>query len=953
MPDKILENEIDASANSAAKSMVSPEAQITDQPTNTIDDQANILSANQPAPKNRFFGLFFRGKKDQVSIASSRRINKKLVLLPVLLVAVFGSYLLVSSFAATPPAQITGNQGLYNPVTPARIIDTATGLGGIKGPLKINQTVEFVVTGKGGVPATGVSSVVLRATALSPTEHGYLTLYPADGPKPTTSNLVFTGGGSTVTNTLNILPSSTGKIKIFSYSNNTNPYYFDVIGYYSAPTGPNGLHFIPVNPSRIADTRSGVGVSKAQIPANGTIDIQITNRGNIADTFLGAKTKVATINITTIAPKTAGQLLVWPADQVKPLVGSIAYPAGSSSANEITTNLSPDGKVKLLNNNNSPVDISIDGLGFYAQTTSGQAQTMPGSRYVAIQPTRLVDTRTNTGGSKKPLNPAEVRNFKIAGTNNIPTNAKAVVTNIGVSDQTSAGHLRAWQAGSPLPETSILNFIPHYLANNSSTVIPSSTGEISVHNSSGSSNVIIDAYGYFIESEPIATKPPTTPPVVTEPPVTTTPPAVINPVTGTVPNGKIYTLTASDYTAIKNDTNGLYDKKNKIDETKASSAYLNKIVNDTKYDTIVFPKLVTSEKKGKETVVPWLVNPIMVTRSNVKLLLANGAIIQAKAGYPNARGVINVTNANNNVHIEGGAGSTIKMVRDDYAPKWDYNRGSNNEKIAWPEGGIFERWASSEFRAGVVFRGAKNSSIKNVAIDGTAGDGITIGTYPKDKSATHNENITIDNVYVYNVARNGISLGNVNGLSLSNSTFTHTNAKITDTKKKGIAKSLNEKNTPNKAYWPSNKINVGPWAGIDFEPNFANEPLTNIKINKTQFTDNAGGGINLVFGNLNNTTPPISITIDNCTSGVNQAYYNQLDPHEKATVNGRGLVFYADTDRSASKNPVSGNISINNCKFVQPIINSANSKLPILKQSNRPTGSPTLSINGILQPNTK
>ena len=50
------------------------------------------------------------------------------------------------------------------------------------------------MTGRGGLPATGVGAVVLNVTATGPTAQGYLTVYPTGGTRPTASNLNFMPG---------------------------------------------------------------------------------------------------------------------------------------------------------------------------------------------------------------------------------------------------------------------------------------------------------------------------------------------------------------------------------------------------------------------------------------------------------------------------------------------------------------------------------------------------------------------------------------------------------------------------------------------------------------------------------------------------------------------------------------------------------------------------------------
>src|SRR5690606_22389862 len=88
------------------------------------------------------------------------------------------------------------NGGSVVPLTPARLMDTrpATTVDGQfvnTGPL--GADVALPVLGRGGVPATGVSTVVLNVTVDSPTAQGFLTVWP-EGAAPEVSNLNFEAG---------------------------------------------------------------------------------------------------------------------------------------------------------------------------------------------------------------------------------------------------------------------------------------------------------------------------------------------------------------------------------------------------------------------------------------------------------------------------------------------------------------------------------------------------------------------------------------------------------------------------------------------------------------------------------------------------------------------------------------------------------------------------------------
>ena len=78
-------------------------------------------------------------------------------------------------------------------LAPARIIDTRDGTGTAVGrvggaPLTVSML------GRGGLPAAGISAVVLNVTAVLPTRDAFVTVYPAGVERPLAANLNVTAG---------------------------------------------------------------------------------------------------------------------------------------------------------------------------------------------------------------------------------------------------------------------------------------------------------------------------------------------------------------------------------------------------------------------------------------------------------------------------------------------------------------------------------------------------------------------------------------------------------------------------------------------------------------------------------------------------------------------------------------------------------------------------------------
>ena len=145
------------------------------------------------------------------------------------------------------------------------------------------EAIPVTVLGKGGVPASGVSSVVLTVTATQSRQAGFVQVVPTGGATPlgSTSNLNLTAAGETVANLVTVPVGAGGTVQV--YTSSGTDVIVDVVGWFTstaATAGADGL-FVPVVPGRLMDTRTtgsplGAGsqtllrpLGKAGVPSTG------------------------------------------------------------------------------------------------------------------------------------------------------------------------------------------------------------------------------------------------------------------------------------------------------------------------------------------------------------------------------------------------------------------------------------------------------------------------------------------------------------------------------------------------------------------------------------------------------------------------------------------------------------------------------------------------------------
>jgi len=127
-------------------------------------------------------------------------------------------------------ASVAGVTGTYTPLTPSRIVDTRSGTGANLGPVPSGGTIDVQVTGRGGVPSTGVRAVILNVTATQPAAMGYLTLFPAGAPRPNASDLNF-AAGETRPNLVVVQVGTLGRVSL--YSSAQTQVVVDVAGWFT------------------------------------------------------------------------------------------------------------------------------------------------------------------------------------------------------------------------------------------------------------------------------------------------------------------------------------------------------------------------------------------------------------------------------------------------------------------------------------------------------------------------------------------------------------------------------------------------------------------------------------------------------------------------------------------------------------------------------------------------
>jgi len=414
-----------------------------------------------------------------------------------------GQYVQVEDWMGTSTSSVSFTYPVSQPpgtlvaLPPSRICDTRPGNpSGLTGAaaqcdgrsLGANVPLQVQVTGLDGIPTSGVTGVALNVTVTQPTTPGFLTVFPAGGPVPLASNLNFTPG-ETVANAVQLGVGVGGAIEVVTSAASADV-VIDVDGYFAATGSQAGGLYQALAPSRICDTR----VDQPQNQCTGetlgsqrVLAVDVSGQGGVPS---GAT--AAVLNVTATDTTAASYLTVFPS-AVPPTASNVNWLAGQTVANLVLATLNSAGQV-LVYNAAGTADVAIDVLGYYTPSgTSGAAFTP------APSPIRICDTRVGQPENQctgQTLGPGQTMTVQVAGRDGIPAGTIAAVLNVTATDTTAASYMTVFPSGSP-PLASSVNWQAGETVPNLVIATLNPAGTVSIYNSSGSLDVVVDVLGWY------------------------------------------------------------------------------------------------------------------------------------------------------------------------------------------------------------------------------------------------------------------------------------------------------------------------------------------------------------------------------------------------------------------------------------------------------------------------
>ncbi len=239
------------------------------------------------------------------------------------------------------------------------------------------------------------------------------------------------------------------------------------------PVLPATSRFTSVAPTRLLDTRTGEGGSQ-RIRAGEQITLQVGGRGGVPS---GAT--AAVLSVVAVDPAGGGFLTTFPCTPTRPTASTVNFVTGQIVANTAIATLSSSGQLCIYAH--ATTDVVVDVTGWLGQSS--------GTRFNAVGPTRVMDTRIGQGATR--LRAGRTVRVGIPG---LPTGATAVALNVTSDRASGSGFVTVFPCATGLPRTSTVNFVAGDTRPNNTIV--GTDGGVCVY-SMTSTDVIVDLVGYF------------------------------------------------------------------------------------------------------------------------------------------------------------------------------------------------------------------------------------------------------------------------------------------------------------------------------------------------------------------------------------------------------------------------------------------------------------------------
>jgi hypothetical protein len=365
----------------------------------------------------------------------------------------------------------SGPAGWYQPVAPRTLLDSASSAGGAT-PYVLAPTgrVDLPVLGRAGVPASGVSAIVLSVRTTCAARAVRLGLTPSLAARGADSLRIRAhqqGAAIAV-----VAPGANGEVTVTN-SGSAARVIVDVVGYFATGSGtgtPTGSGYVPVR--RVTVAGAGTPLS---IEGRTPISLATPN----SPVPVGAV--AAWLQVRPAATSQAQQMWLWGEGHPRP------------GPPQVVTAPLTDGTHRVLVplGANDSIDVTADAPAALSITVLGYQVNGSGARWHSVGPRRLLADHVMLAGSRAQLRIAGVRRL------GVPARARYVALQIGAGMHRGPTSLSAYASdGRPARAADLVTSAR--TPGTALVIVPvSATGAVRIQNRWGRAAVTVDLVGWL------------------------------------------------------------------------------------------------------------------------------------------------------------------------------------------------------------------------------------------------------------------------------------------------------------------------------------------------------------------------------------------------------------------------------------------------------------------------
>ncbi|MFN0026249.1 MAG: S1 family peptidase [Acidimicrobiales bacterium] len=276
-----------------------------------------------------------------------------------------------------------------------------------------------------------------------------------------------------------------------------------------AQSGRPGESFTPIVPTRIIDSREGLGInfipptifepqSIGLFLPQPTLPANFVTRRPMYGTFGVPGIPVSgvegvVLNVTVDRSTAGGFVAAYPCTDGWGGTSSVNFAPGQTVANMVVSKVDRNGDVCFLAGANTAVIVDV--TGWIGPQGANRATT-------AAAPVRLFDSRTDPRGR---MVGRETRDVQVTGAGWAPAGAKAAVLNITSTEAEANGFVTAWSCDYPRPVASSLNPVKGVDVPNLVMVELDYLGRVCLYTELGA-QLVVDLMGWVTEASPATLK---------------------------------------------------------------------------------------------------------------------------------------------------------------------------------------------------------------------------------------------------------------------------------------------------------------------------------------------------------------------------------------------------------------------------------------------------------------